>query len=85
MSTQSEALRTRLKASTPEDKIVLVEVLNARCKYDEAVADTAAAAARTEYWVDKAEEDRTRSLIALRVAVVSARDLGVPIDNSEVF
>ena len=83
MSAQSEALRTRLKASTPEDKIVLVEVLNARCRLDDAIVDTAAA--NTEYKIDKAEEDRTRALIALRATVVSARNLGVPIDNSEVF
>jgi hypothetical protein len=83
MSTQAENLTARLKASTPEDKIVLVNVVRARRTLDKAIADTAAA--DNEYKVDKAENDRIRAVIALRAAVRQAREYGVPIDDSEVF
>ena len=83
MSTQAENLTARLKASTPEDKIVLVNVVRARRTLDEAIADTAVA--DTEYWIDKAENDRIRALKHLRSIVRQARELGVPIDDSEVF
>ena len=83
MSTQAENLTARLKASTPEDKIVLVNVVRARRKLDEAIADTAVA--DTEYWIDKAENDRIRALKHLRSIVHQAREWGVPIDDSEVF
>jgi hypothetical protein len=83
MTTQYEDLLARLKASTPEDKIVLVNVVNARRILDEAIAATAAA--KTEYWIDKAEEDRTRAIIHLRALVRQAREFGISIDDSEVF
>lgn len=83
MSTQDENLTARLKASTPEDKIVLVDIVKARRTLDNAIAATAAAS--TEYWIDKAENDRIRALIALRSLVHQAREWGVPIDDSEVF
>ena len=83
MTTQYEDLVARLKASTPEDKIVLVNVVRARRTLDEAIADTAVA--DTEYWIDKAENDRILALKHLRSIVRQAREWGVPIDDSEVF
>lgn len=83
MTTQYEDLVARLKASTPEDKIVLVNIVNARRKLDEAIADTAVA--DTEYWIDKAENDRIRAIKHLRSIVHQAREFGISIDDSEVF
>ena len=83
MSIQYDNILTLIKASSDEDKFVLLHVLNARRKYDKAIADTAAAS--TEYGIDRAESDRTQAIIELRTTVRLAQELGVSIEYTDVL
>lgn len=82
MTKKSEALRARLKAASPEDRLALVDIVNARRRYEDAVD---ACDRATEHTSDRAHNDRVKAITELRSAVAAARSFGIVVADDDVY